>query len=269
MHYPEYRVGMGARGLGLPGLGLVGITAGLAQLARTGAPLWVLLGLPVLLVVLYALTRVAFRRSATLTGPEGVEARGPFGGRFVAWRDVQAIEVEGNPAAAVDAGVAREFVHLYDRQGHQVLLPHVNSRNLFALHEDVRELRALWELRRGPDWAALPEAAARIARARRSTDRNSAWLRGIAAGAGAMVVTAVAFVALLLGGALDDLDGPAAALLSPVMIMVVPGVVCAAVVAVAEVLRRRGRDRERHRRRRPLRQAAAPSRHHLRGCGGG
>ncbi|MFD9862987.1 hypothetical protein [Streptomyces alboflavus] len=238
--YPEYRAEPGAPGLGVSGLGLVGITAGLAQLARSGAPLWVLLGLPALLVVLYALMRVAFRRSATLTGPEGVEALGPFGGRFVAWRDVQAIEVEGNPTATVDAGVVREFVYLYDHQGHRILLPHLNSRNLFAFHEDVRELRDLWELRRGADWRARPEAAARIARARRSADRSTAWLRGVAAGLAAMVVTAVAFFALLLGGALDDLDGPAAALLSPVMIMVVPGVVCAAVVAVAEVVRRRG-----------------------------
>ncbi|MFD5702826.1 PH domain-containing protein [Streptomyces lasiicapitis] len=187
VRYPECRAGAGVRGLGLSGVGVVGVAAGVAQLAWVGVSVWVVLGVSVLFVVLYVLMRLAFRRSATVTGDEGIVVRGVFGGRVVAWRDVQAIEVEAGSAAVGDGGVVPEFVCLYDRHGRRVLLPHLNSRHLFALHEDVRELRALWELRRGAEWEELPAVAAWIARARRSRDRHSDWMRGVLAGMGANI----------------------------------------------------------------------------------
>lgn len=223
-------------------LGTVGIFAGMAQIARNGAPLPVLLGLPVLLVVLYVLLRGAVKRSATVTGPEHVLVRVPFRTRITAWRDIQAIEIHANPAAVGDSNVMAEYAVLYDCHGRQMALPHLNSRVVLALHEEVRDLRTLWERLRGDDWVPLPEVAAKIVKVRRTTDRARAWTVASLAAMGAMVATAVLFVVLVLTGALDDLEGPMAVLLSPGMVVVVPVVVCAAVLVSYSRRRRRERN---------------------------
>ncbi|MFF1921205.1 hypothetical protein ACFVW8_11610 [Streptomyces sp. NPDC058221] len=216
----------------------------MAQIARNGAPPLVLLGLPVLLVVLYVLMRVAARRSATITGPEHVLVRVPFRTRRTTWRDIQAIEIHSNPAAVGDSNVMAEYAVLYDCHGRQTSLPHLNSRAQLALHDEVRDLRALWERLRGDDWVALPEVAAKVVKVRRTTDRARAWTVASLAAGGAMVGTVVLFLVLVLSGALDDLDGPMTVLLSPGMIFVVPVVVYAAVLVSYSRRRRRERNTE-------------------------
>ncbi|MFJ9818559.1 hypothetical protein ACIRU3_25530 [Streptomyces sp. NPDC101151] len=207
VHFPEYRAPEGCMGgLAVPSLGLVGIMGGLAQLSRGGAPLWLLLGLPAVLLLLFLLMRIAAGRIATLTGPDGITVKRPFGARSTAWPDIQAIEVQSDPSAVVDTGVIAEHVVLYDRDGRQMLLPHINSKTVFALNEDVVELRALWERLRGKDWVALPEVVEKMARTRRRMNGQRAVLAGVAAWGGVMVVGLVLFLVLLLTGALDGIE---------------------------------------------------------------
>ncbi|MFB7494494.1 hypothetical protein ACFC09_07265 [Streptomyces sp. NPDC056161] len=204
-HFPEYRAPSGCvGGLALPSTGLVGITAGLAQLSRNGAPLWVLLGLPVFLVLLFLLMRIGAGRLATLTGPDGITAKRPFGARRTAWRDIQAIEIHSDPSAVVDSSVIAEYVVLYDRDGRRVLLPHLNSRTVATLREDVAKLRALWERLRGADWVASPGVAEKITATRRRTDRQRGVVVGVVVCSGVVMVGLVLFLVLVLTGALDD-----------------------------------------------------------------
>lgn len=232
VHFPEYRAPAGCMGgLAVPTLGLAGIMAGMAQFAREGAPLWLLLGMPVLLILLFLLMRIAAGRAATLTGPDGITARSAFGTRRMAWPDIQAIEIQSNPSAIADGGVIAEYVVLYDSGGRRVLLPHLNSKVVLALHEDVASLRALWERRRGADWASLPEIEQRIARARRSTNRQRGIIAGIAVWAGVTVVGLVLFLVLLLAGALGS--GGGATFTLAAVAFAVTGAVVGAVVGRA------------------------------------
>ncbi|GHH70808.1 hypothetical protein GCM10018793_05410 [Streptomyces sulfonofaciens] len=238
--FPEYRAGSGGLGLGLPGFGLVGIMAGMAELSRSGAPLWLLLGLPLLLVVLLLLVRAAARRSATLTDAEGITVVTALGSRRTAWRDVQAIEIQTVPVAVKGPGSVTETVVIHDGTGRRSLLPHLDDRAVFALHEEVRELRALWERRRGPGWAPAPGTAERVARARRGIERSRAWIAGTAAGLGGMFLGVALLLVLLFAGALDDLDGAAAVVLSPAVLMAVPAVLCGVAGAVLSGRRESG-----------------------------
>jgi hypothetical protein len=207
-HFPEYRAPSGfTGGLAMPSVGLVGITAGLAQLSRSGAPLWLLLALPVFLVLLFLLMVTASRRLATFTGPAGITVKRPFGVRGTAWPDIQAIEIHSDPSAAVDSGVIAEYVVLYDRDGRRVLLPHLNSKTVPTLRDDVARLRALWERLRGEDWVALPAVAEKIAATRRSTNRQRGVVVGVAVWAGVVLFGLVLFLVLLLTGALGDTGG--------------------------------------------------------------
>ncbi|MFJ6569827.1 hypothetical protein ACIQNU_20625 [Streptomyces sp. NPDC091292] len=226
-HFPEYRAQAGSpMGLGAPGIGLVGITFGLAQLARNGAPLWVLLGLPVVLAVLLGGLWLAAKRTATLTGPKNIVVQGPLAHRVTAWQDVQAIEVVSNAAGVADAKAVREYVVVYDRTGRATMLPHLNDKTVFSVEEEVRQLRELWERLRGDDWAPLPEVAAKVARAHRRSDRARAWIVSVMVAGGSAVLTGLLIVALVLSGALDDVDGVLGDVLSPMLILVVPLLVC-------------------------------------------
>ncbi|WP_189956475.1 hypothetical protein [Streptomyces alanosinicus] len=127
------------------------------------------------------LTRIASGHVATLTGPDGITVRLPVGARHTAWPDIQAIEIQADPSAVADAGVIAEYVVMYDRHGRQTLLPHLNSKTVFTLHEDVTELRALWERLRGKDWVALPEVTEKMARTQRHMNRHRGIVAGVAA----------------------------------------------------------------------------------------
>jgi Bacterial PH domain len=203
--FPEYRAPSGwMGGLAVPTMGLVGITAGLAQLSRSGAPLWLLLGLPVFLILLFVLMGVSARRLATTTGPAGITVKRPFGVRSTAWPDIQAIEIHSDPSAAVDSGVIAEHVVLYDRDGRRMMLPHLNSKTVPTLRQDVERLRALWEQLRGEAWVALPAVTEKIAATQRRTNRARGILVGMVVGAGVLMVGLVVFLVLVLTGALGD-----------------------------------------------------------------
>ncbi|WP_255945465.1 hypothetical protein [Streptomyces odontomachi] len=242
-YFPEYRADTaptGARGLGVPSIGLVGITAGLAQLSRQGAPPIVLFGLPVLLVLLYVALRVMVGRSITSTGSKGITVRTPLRTVQVAWPDVQAVEIHGNPATAGEARAVNRTVSVYyvrDGVARVVVLPHLNNRTHAALDAEVERLRALWTRLRGPGWQQLPQATARLEKAHRTLGRSAAVLVGLGVGAGVFVLFTVIMLALLIGGYYDDrTDVPF--LLTPGFLMPVPAVVCGVVAGVLNARRR-------------------------------
>lgn len=70
---PAYRARSG--GFAIPSLSVATLAMGMAQLARTGAPLPVLLGLPALVIVLIPLSYAAHRRTATITAPHRITVR--------------------------------------------------------------------------------------------------------------------------------------------------------------------------------------------------
>ncbi|MCC4319759.1 hypothetical protein [Streptomyces malaysiensis] len=242
-YFPEYRLDTaptGARGLGLPSIGLVGITAGMAQMSRQGAPPILLFGLPVLFVLLYITMRVMAGRSITSTGGKGITVRTPLRTVHVTWSDVQAVEIHGNPATAGEARAVNRTVSVYyvrDGAARSVGLPHLNNRTHTALDAEVEQLRALWKRLRGPGWQRLPQATARLEKAQRSLGRSAAVLVGLGVGAGVFVLFTVIMLALLIGGYYDnrtDVPFP----LSPGFLMPVPAVVCGVVAGVLDARRR-------------------------------
>jgi preprotein translocase subunit Sss1 len=104
--------------------------------------------------------------TATISDATRLTARGAFRSRATAWPDVQGIEIEVNPGAGAQGAPSR-IVVLYDASGRRRILPHLNDRNIPDLAREVAALREAWMLRRGDDWAPVPEAADKIARMRR------------------------------------------------------------------------------------------------------
>jgi hypothetical protein len=82
---------------------------------------------------------------ATTTHPDYIEARFPLETRRVAWSDIQDFEIRKNK-------VSGEFIVVRLSSGRRIGLPHVDSRSLSSLADEVRALRELWEQLRGPDW---------------------------------------------------------------------------------------------------------------------
>lgn len=241
LYFPQYRPGS-AKVVAPGSFALAGMAGGLAGMSRSGVPVPVTLGLLVMLVIAFALLVVAFKRSATITGPDHIVVQNAFGTKRTAWAEIQAIEVQSNPAALLETNKPREYVVVYDSSGRVVQLPHVDAKSVPALHDEVRTLRGLWEQLRGADWTPMPEVAAKVDRSRRRTDRVSAWLVGFVAAMGALVVTMVVLLALVVAGAMDGLSGPAAAILSPKLFIVVPVVVFVVTVTVSLARRRRRSD---------------------------
>ena len=165
LYFPQYRPGS-AKVVAPGSFALAGMAGGLAGMSRSGVPVPVTLGLLVMLVIAFALLVVAFKRSATITGPDHIVVQNAFGTKRTAWAEIQAIEVQSNPAALLETNKPREYVVVYDSSGRVVQLPHVDAKSVPALHDEVRTLRGLWEQLRGgasgfklhEDWGSTPAA---------------------------------------------------------------------------------------------------------------
>jgi hypothetical protein len=131
---------------GAIGLGLLGIAMGAAYMLKGGAPLWAPLLAVALVAVPVALAKVVPQRSWTATDAEHLTVRRPLRSRAIAWRDIQAIELDRHWNGA-------ESVSAYDADGRRVKLPHVNSWSMPTFHAEVARLRATWAELRGDDWA--------------------------------------------------------------------------------------------------------------------
>jgi hypothetical protein len=111
-----------------------------------GSPLMVI-NLAVVALVVFSYTSA--KRSGTITTPDHIEIRSPFGGtRQIAWAEIEGIGTKGYAKTAQ--------VAVIDVKGQRIGLPYVNSRDIASFSEEVRLLRELWEHRRGPDWTPRP-----------------------------------------------------------------------------------------------------------------
>ncbi|MEV3938203.1 PH domain-containing protein [Glycomyces sp. NPDC049804] len=131
---------------GTIGIGLLGITMGLAYMAKSGAPLWVPL-LVAAAAVPIALAKTLPRRSWTSIDAEHLTVRRPLSTRATPWRDIQAVELRRHWNGA-------ESATAHDAHGRRIRLPHLNSWTVPEFHAEVDRLRDTWTRHRGDDWAA-------------------------------------------------------------------------------------------------------------------
>ncbi len=137
-----YRAAPGLKSTGVP---LVVPIMLLGLMAAAGVEGPFLLIWTVGIAVVMALCYVALRRSGTTVHHDHIEMRTPFRTRRVAWHEIQAIELTGSKMSG-------QFTLVRVASGRRLGLPHVNSRSVPSLPEEVRTLRELWERLRGPDW---------------------------------------------------------------------------------------------------------------------
>ncbi|KUL20856.1 hypothetical protein [Streptomyces regalis] len=163
----EYRYSGGSwlwLGLTAPFVAGIGLTARMAL--DDEVPVIVPAAVGAALAALFLFVVRLVRVTATISDETHLTARGAFRSRATAWPDVQGIEIEVNPGAGAQGAPSR-IVVLYDASGRRRTLPHLNDRNIPDLAGEVAALREVWMLRRGEDWAPVPEAADKIARVRR------------------------------------------------------------------------------------------------------
>ncbi|RKN06443.1 PH domain-containing protein [Streptomyces radicis] len=172
--------------------------------------------------------------SATTVDERGVAVRRLFRVRRTAWRDVLAIEAEGEPAT---------HVTMYAHPGRAIVLPKVDGGRGPSPRDEIHALRATWERHRGADWTPRPglvEAANARARDDRRTEDalgSAGWAAWTAIRIAVFGVLPAALLAALCVGALDAvLDIPWRAFIWSVV-----GVAAATFVGVFLRKRRRAR----------------------------
>ncbi|WP_217214852.1 hypothetical protein [Streptomyces sp. AC550_RSS872] len=166
-HRREYRYSGGSWlwiGLAAPFVAGIGLIARMALDDEVPTTVPAAVGATLAALFLFVLRLV--KVTATISDETHLTARGAFRSHATAWPDVQGIEIEINPGAGAQ-GAPGQIVVLYDASGRRRTLPHLNDRNTPDLAHEVAALRELWVLRRGEDWAPVPEAANKIARVRR------------------------------------------------------------------------------------------------------
>jgi hypothetical protein len=127
------------------GLGAVILFMVSVQLIAGSTPLWVPFAIPLLVVALSFALASVLRQRSTDTDREHLTIRGMTSTRRTAWNNIQAIAIERNWAGV-------DYADVYDRDGHKLTLPWVNSGTLPDLETEVSQLRELWTMLRGESW---------------------------------------------------------------------------------------------------------------------
>ncbi|KAK1178599.1 PH domain-containing protein [Streptomyces sp. NBS 14/10] len=126
----------------------------------------------------YFLLVVVTGASRTVVDEDHVAVRRLFRTRRTAWRDIQAIEIEGYPYSLVPRTQPAAIVVVRDRDGRKITLPHLHDKRGLSVHQEVLAMRAIWERRRGDDWTPLPDAETTVAEeaeAEARTRRDRPW----------------------------------------------------------------------------------------------
>ncbi|MFD8387246.1 PH domain-containing protein [Streptomyces sp. NPDC059679] len=120
---------------------------------------------------------VGFCLNRTVVDEDHVAVRRVFRTRRTAWRDIQGIEIEGDPAAVAEGRQPTGTVVVHHRDGRRIALPYLYDRPGLPVHQEVMAMRATWERRRGDDWTPLSEAEAAAAKAETEarTRRDRPW----------------------------------------------------------------------------------------------
>ncbi|MEV7618300.1 PH domain-containing protein [Streptomyces sp. NPDC089799] len=150
----------------------------LLELWTLPAALWVRLSIGAVLVGVMAVLLAASLRSVTMVDHQGISVRGLRGTRL-AWTEIHDIRTVPVPNVnGVSNPGPATCVYAYRTDGHRVLLPRVDDRELANLPAEVTALRSLLEERRGPDWTPDPEMEAHIARRAETFDRRFRFFSG-------------------------------------------------------------------------------------------
>ncbi|GAA1533799.1 hypothetical protein GCM10009678_15130 [Actinomadura kijaniata] len=92
-------------------------------------------------------------RSGTYVSRQGIVTYGMLRRTETRWRDIQGISRKQS--------LSTETAVIYTRQGKELKLHQLHSRNFLVEHE-VLVLRAIWEQRRGSGWKPIPEVVAEM-----------------------------------------------------------------------------------------------------------
>jgi hypothetical protein len=222
--------------LASPFLGGVGLVVGIAL--EDGVPIAIPVAVGAALAALFLFVVRLVVVPATISDPTHLTVRGAFRNRTTAWSDVQGIEIELNRGEA--QGAPTRVVVLYDALGRRCTLPHLHNRSTFDLAREVAALREVWMLRRGEDWAPVPEVADKIARSRRyPTPLVHIAFKTML---GAALVGTVLFLIALAAGMYTraDTNALAAMMLHPLtLLMALPIVAFIGAFVIGTILRRR------------------------------
>lgn len=164
-----------------------GMLCALLPLWITGIPVWVSVTVTLLVVGLLGWIIYAAGQLATVADLKGVEIRGYFGRRRIAWEDIQTIEAAPNPGALTQNDAPSTIVYVYARDGKRRLLPYVDDIHV-NLAREYQLLCEIWEELRGQDWEPDADAAVHIAR---SQARQAAMTLG-------MVCSMLSFIPLMV-----------------------------------------------------------------------
>ncbi|MFI0446851.1 PH domain-containing protein [Actinomadura sp. 6N118] len=114
---------------------------------NTSAVMVLMSGLLVGILVLYLGTSMWTR---TYVSRDRIVKRGLFRTIATPWQAIQGIEIR--------RGNRRSWVVIYDCQGREIDLPHLDASET-DIEKEVRVLREIWEKRRGPHWKPIFDTA--------------------------------------------------------------------------------------------------------------
>ncbi|QXE37062.1 PH domain-containing protein [Streptomyces sp. GMY02] len=165
----------------------VGTVFAVLPLWLVGIPVWASAAVTLLVVGLLGWLIHAAGQLATVADLKGIEIRGYFGRRRIAWEDIQTIEAAPNPGALTQNDAPSMIVYVYSRDGKRRLLPYVDDIHV-NLAREYQLLHEIWEELRGREWAPDADAAVHIAR---SQARHTALMFG-------MVCSMLSFIPLMV-----------------------------------------------------------------------
>lgn len=144
---------------------VLGAAAGYYALAAVNtAPGWVPVLVGLLFAALFVLVFWCVLAPATIVDDERLRMRHAFSSRSFLWREIQAIDLEPNPAAASGGNEPTVMAVMYDAGGNRMELPFVDDRHTRDVLRELADLRAAWQQGRGDDWQQLPTTRAGVER---------------------------------------------------------------------------------------------------------
>ncbi|WP_143676035.1 PH domain-containing protein [Streptomyces milbemycinicus] len=129
------------------------------------------------LASVYFLLVVVTCASRTVIDEDHVAVRRLFRTRRTAWRDIQAIEIEGYPHRLVHGTQPAAIVVVRHRDGRKITLPHLHDKRGLSVHQEVLAMHAIWERRRGDNWTPPSDAETTAAEEAETETETEAWTR--------------------------------------------------------------------------------------------
>ncbi|MFE7503772.1 PH domain-containing protein [Promicromonospora sp. NPDC057488] len=161
--------------LTVPAVGAVALVWDIASDDK--APSWVALLVGLFFVLFFGLVIRVIVSTATVADEDHLTVRGVFRSRSVPWREVQAVELEPNPAAAAVKNQPTVQAVMYDATSKRIVLPYLNDRGTADVEWAVADLQEAWRARRGQVWEPSGVVTAEVKRRRKPPLPAAAWGR--------------------------------------------------------------------------------------------